>query len=183
MADYFKYTRVTDDEAINADGTLKDGHCIRVSMRDAQQARDQQLSDADRYVLADQQWRERTRANRPGFRYDVSDAGKHGVKLLGTLMTSVNARWSKHGGSLGGPNTKFRGAAGTGQRGSREGDICSINGVAGHLRYSENGELYCRTDGIDDLDKNSPEEAISDARVNSYADYDAYISNCYKTLR
>jgi hypothetical protein len=84
---------------------------------------------------------------------------------------------------LGGTNTKFRGAAGTGQRGSREGDVCTINGAQGHLRYDEDGELYCRADGIDDIDRNSSEEAISDARRNAHADYAAYIQNAHKILR
>jgi hypothetical protein len=28
MVSYFKYQQVTDDEAINDDGTLRDGHCV-----------------------------------------------------------------------------------------------------------------------------------------------------------
>ena len=178
-----KLKRVLRPKDGNLLNILQDGERLRVSLMDAMAARDEQLSDADRYVLADQEWREKTRANRAGFRYDISDAGRQRRQRVRDAYDEVNAANAEAWRSLGGENTKFRGEAGTGQRGSREGDICSINGAAGHLRYGEDGELYCRADGIEDLDKNSPEEAISDARANSYADYDAYISNCYKTLR
>jgi hypothetical protein len=192
----FEWVEGSDGKLVQV---IKDGGRARVSFFDAQAAR-MPLTDAERYVLEDARWREQTRANRAGFRYDISDTGKQRRQRVRDAYnereremaeawkdmppsswfgcgTDANAESEKR---LGGPNTKFRGEAGTGQRGSREGDICSINGAAGHLRYGEDGELYCRADGIDDLDKNSSEEAISDARRNAYADHAAYIQNAWK---
>ena len=68
MVSYFKYQQVTDDEAINDDGTLRDGHCVRVSMQDAQKARAerQQLSDAEQRVQTIWRGIKPAAGNRPG---------------------------------------------------------------------------------------------------------------------
>ena len=129
----------TDDEAINDDGTLRDGHGIRVSIQDAHKAARNSSPDAERYVLQDREWRERTRANRPGFRLDISDAGKERRQAVRDAYMARDQEQAE----------AWRGGAGVtgfsvnpdGPVGQRENDLCTINGRAGRLRYDENGEL------------------------------------------
>ena len=67
MVSYFKYQQATKDEAIADDDTIRDGHCIRVSMQDAQKARAerQQLSDAEQRVADYLEWQRHGYYSRP----------------------------------------------------------------------------------------------------------------------
>ena len=57
---------------------LRDGERMRVSLADAEEVRDErparhQLSEADRLVLADAEYRRKTAGSRPGFRTMPND--------------------------------------------------------------------------------------------------------------
>ena len=77
-----KQRRVLAPKDGNVFNMLQDGERLRVSMMDAMAARDGQLSDADRYVLADQEYRAHTQYNRPGFRVLHDQEAKDGRTVV-----------------------------------------------------------------------------------------------------
>ena len=74
--------------------------------------------------------------------------------------------------TLGGSNTQSRGRAFTGQRGSKPGDPCSIDGASGVLGYNAEGELVCQVQSSND----DPEKALSDA----YQDHINYLNHAWR---
>lgn len=175
MVSYFKYQQVTDDEAINDDGTLRDGHCVRVSMQDAQKARAerQQLSDAEQRVQDYMAYHKAGAGNRPGFRTLANDPEYRDNRIVadaayGEVEKAQGEAWK----SLGAENTKSRGRAFTNQRGSQVGDPCPIDGASGVLGYNAEGELVCQVQSSND----NPEKALSDA----YRDHENYLNHAWR---
>jgi hypothetical protein len=162
MPSYFKYQQVTDDEAINEDGTLRDGHCVRVSMQDAQKIRAerQQLSDAEQRVQDYMAYHKAGAGHRPGFRTLANDPEYRDNRIVAdAAYDAVEKAQAEAWRTLGGSNTQSRGRAFTGQRGSKPGDPCSIDGASGVLGYNAEGELVCQVQSSND----DPEKALSDA--------------------
>ena len=176
MVSYFKYQQVTDDEAINDDGTLRDGHCVRVSMQDAQKARAerQQLSDAERLVADYFEWQRHGYYSRPGFRFADTQMERDDRRtVLAAAYADAEKANAEAWRTLGGKNTQSRGRAFSGQRGSKPGDACTLNGANGVLGYNEEGELVCQ---VQSNSNDDPEKALSDA----YRDHENYLNHAWR---
>ena len=175
MVSYFKYQQVTDDEAINDDGTLRDGHCIRVSMQDAQKARAerQQLSAAEQRVQDYMAYHKAGAGHRPGFRTLSNDPEYRDNRIVAdAAYDEVEKAQAEAWRTLGGQNTQSRGRAFSGQRGSKPGDACTLNGARGVLGYNAEGELVCQVQSSND----DPEKALSDA----YQDHINYLNHAWR---
>jgi hypothetical protein len=48
------------------------------------------------------------------------------------------------------------------------------------MAFDDDGTLYCKVDGVDEIDPGMSEEALSDMRDIAYADAEAYNTNAYK---
>ena len=175
MVSYFKYQQVTDDEAINDDGTLRDGHCVRVSMQDAQKApaERQRLSNAEQLVADYLEWQRHGYYSRPGFRFADTQMERDDRR---TVLAAAYADAEKDNAeawrTLGGKNTQSRGRAFSGQRSSKPGDACTLNGASGVLGYNAEGELVCQVQSSND----DPEKALSDA----YRDHENYLNHAWR---
>ena len=162
------------------------------------------MTDADRAVLADAEYRKATAGNRPGFRVLNDMEGQDGRTVMDAEYAAYEHRlvnsyrhvrddagvaeaeaWKR----LGGPNTAARGLSMTGWRGQQEGDEC-MDGEKrrGHLRFV-NGNLVRVPD--DTSSEPEPEEATSDRamrdaeanRERAYDEYLARLQDFWKTLR
>jgi hypothetical protein len=126
-----RITGFDDDSVFDERGLLKDGHVARVRLqfRDgADQRHRARIVDASGHSLG---------LHRPGFRLPATaDA------LQDALEDAADARaeW------LDDLRNAWRGNAFTGQRGSKPGDACTIDGRPGHLRFNDDGELVCVPD-------------------------------------
>jgi hypothetical protein len=144
--------RITDDdfeEIIMPDGSrsqvLKDRHTMRVPMRMA--------DSASRILL-----------HRPGFA--VADGASREAKQ--SVYDAYDAELA--GAYLNTPTT------GPGSReyvGQRAGDICTIDGKAGHLRFGPDGKLTCVPDQQRD-------HKMADAREEAYLAYEAELTNAWR---
>jgi ribosomal protein S18 acetylase RimI-like enzyme len=107
--------------------------------------------------------------------YRMSGTGK---ALINMILQSVGPNMEV--GVLVSPNnlpalalyTQSRGRAFTGQRGSKPGDPCSIDGASGVLGYNAEGELVCQVPSSND----DPEKALSDA----YRDHENYLNHAWR---
>jgi hypothetical protein len=163
---------------------LKDGGRARVSFFDAQAAR-QPLTDTERFVLEDAYWRERSRANRPGFRLDISDAGKERRQAVRDAYMARDQEQAE--AWRGGAGVTGFGVNPDGPVGQREHDLCTVNGRPGRLRYNANGELQCYPDyPAGSEDRRTLDEKMDDHALRMQEEYDQYSrqqSEAYKTLR
>lgn len=150
------------------------------------------MTDADRAVLADAEYRKATAGNRPGFRVLNDMEGQDGRTVMDAEYAAYEHRlvnsyrhvrddaavaegeaWER----LGGPNTKFRGEAGTNQRGARPGDPCTLNGYSGFLEYNDDGELVCRISSQaaqPDAEEATSDRAMKVAEADRERAYDEY---------
>jgi hypothetical protein len=175
MPSYFKYQLVDEADAIDENGCLKDKHSVRVSMQDAQKAREerQQLSDAEQRVRDYMAYHKAGAGNRPGFRTLANDQEYRDNRLVAdAAYDEVEKAQAEAWRTLGGSNTQSRGRAFTGQRGSKPGDPCSIDGASGVLGYNAEGELVCQVRSSND----DPEQALSDA----YRDHENYLNHAWR---
>ena len=172
---------------------IRDGATMHVSLLDAMAARGEHMTDADRAVLADAEYRKKTAGNRPGFRVLNDMEGQDGRTVMDAEYAAYEHRLvnsyrhvrddvaeAEARKRLGGPNTKFRGEAGTNQRGARPGDPCSLNGYSGFLEYNDDGELVCRISAQPDAEEATSDRAMKDAEANrerAYAEYSARLQD------
>jgi hypothetical protein len=192
MPSYFEYRIVDEADAIDENGCLKDKHSVRVSLRDALASRNQQddvaarqaMSDAEHRVADYLEWQRHGFYSRPGFRYADSQMERDDRRtVLAAAYADAEKANAEAWKRLGGPNTAVRGNSGTGWRGSRLGDPCSVNGASGFLEYGDDGELVCR---ISNQESPGPEEATSDRALNdarreaAYDSYSRYVQNAWR---
>ena len=122
-------------------GIIKDGVRMRVQFRDARQhfgdARSYWDRNKDALLVTDAIGG--TEGNRPGFR--VLDAPINRQAIADARAAYLNDLENAY-------KTPPTGAGEQGAIGQRAGDLCTINGRAGHLRMV-NGTLQCVADGAD----------------------------------
>ena len=180
MVSYFKYQQVTEDEAIAEDGTIRDGHCIRVSMQDAQKARgDAALSDVERFVLEDKEYRESTKGSRPGFRTMPNDPKfRDGVDARNAAYTAYD-RELTHAYLQRDDNWNANTA--TLSKLPKEGSACVTADKERGVFKLVNGNMVCVPSSKSNAE---PEKALSDRALNddreaAYAEYLDRVQSAY----
>jgi len=144
--------RAEDDDAFDDRGVLKDGRSMRVPMRLMDAADLPRIRDADGSPLG-----------QPGFM--VADKFRDARQVLyDEYDAAISEQWRS-------PPT---GVGSHGFVGARSGDVCTIDGQAGHLRVV-NGELKCVAD------KPSRDATpLRDEREAAYRRYDAELANAWR---
>jgi hypothetical protein len=147
-----------DDSPYDANGLLKDGRRVRISM----QMRDAALRD-----LPLHDGRGNRCGHRPGFLI-ANDATARDARLRAYHDYTRDLE-----NAYKNPPTGF---GSKGPRGQQEGDICTINGAPGHLEM-RGGALVCVPDRrSDQLDPASDRRSVADA----YAEYDAKLREAWR---
>ena len=200
-----KTIKYKDDEnlewVIGDDGLpkqiIRDHATMRVSLMDAMAARGQ-LTDAEKHLMLDQEWRRHSYYNRPGFRTSEQILGDSAEgKVARQRVADANAAYERRvtqayrQDSIFEENTDRLSKSPTGASerqfiGQREGDLCTINGYPGRLRSDENGQLQCVADHDPQNDHRSLSDKMQDHEVRMREEYNSYCkrqAEAYKTLR
>jgi hypothetical protein len=113
--------------------------------------------------------------SRPGFRLPVSERRTSDTatrdarqRAYDSYLEDLTNAWRTPPAGFGGDPT-ITGAGSRDPIGQREGDLCMIDGEAGHLEMVD-GELQCVPDDPDSVDS-----------ADHYAIYDAEVSNAWRS--
>jgi hypothetical protein len=128
---------------------LRDGHKVTIPTRLRDAARSGRGPVTDAYG--------RVKFHQPGYRFlDIGNRDAAAEKRQAYLdyQTETENAWRNPAGDVGSRNLTDR----------REGDICTIDGQAGHLRHGADGDA-----------------SVNDARAAAYQEYLDYITNAWRT--
>ena len=149
---------------------IRDGARVHVSLLDAMASR-HQLSDVERYVLQDQEYRTRTAAHRPGWRVtdskQVLDARRAVEDAYRAYDQERESAWVNPNSDVGAGESQFIGA--------RENDLCTRDGYPGRLRYNDEGNLECVLDHPNgSADRRTLDQKMEDHQLRMDEEYRAY---------
>jgi hypothetical protein len=155
-----KGRQISADEALDAHGCLRDGVSLRLAMTDGAT-----VQHRPGFVQDSCTGRDAKQKAIDQYEHDLTNAWRHGNRPLhddGNPPTGIGA------------SRKFRG--------SREGDLCMVNGSPGRLVRAPDGTLRCKPDR-DDEDTVASAAARYDHKpghaqtMDAYRQYDQQIAN------
>ena len=176
---------------------IRDHATMRVSLMDAMAASGQ-LTDAERHLMQDAEWRRFSYYNLPGFRTHQQILGDNAESHAARQrVADANLEYDRRVTSAYRQDNIFEentdrfskpptGAGASQFIGAREGDLCTINGWPGRLRPDENGSLQCVADHDPQNDHRSLADKMRDHELRMSEEYDSYCkrqAEAYKTLR
>jgi hypothetical protein len=140
---------------------LRDGHAIRVSLRDSMQ------DDIARHATVQSSLRDsanRPAGSRPGFLLSRDATGRQQIAdAYDAYEKDLTTAW-QHETGIGSPERFV---------GQRAGDLCTINGAAGHLKMVD-GQLVCAED------PKPKQDADFDARAAALAEHEHWLTNAWR---